>query len=100
MNARWIRLMAVTCLTATAASAEEASVFVVIENPTGAELSLKVEDEVCSTIAFEGMVEPSSILTLALCPDEHGLAQLVLTNVATGQISERGVPSGGSVVAP
>ena len=92
--------MAVTCLTAAAALADEASVFVVIENPTDADLSLKVEDKICGTTAFEGTVEPSSILTLALCPDEHGLAQLVLTNVSTGHISERGVPSGGGVVAP
>lgn len=100
MGARSILIAALACLLASAAQAQEASVFVVIENPTDAELALQVEDQVCGGTAFDGFVEASSILTLALCADEHGRARLLMTDPANGQVYQRSVSSGGSVVAP
>jgi hypothetical protein len=100
MNGHWSGLIAAAYLTAVPLSAEEAGVFVVVENPTDEVLALRVEDEVCGSTAFEGVVDPGSVLTLALCADEHGLAQLLLTNTASGEISQRSAPNGGSLVAP
>src|SRR5262245_1417126 len=100
MGAWWIRLAALSCLLAPAALAQEASVFIVIENADAAELVLQVEDQVCENTAFDGFVEGSSILTVGLCADEHGWARVLMTNLANGQVSQRSVASGGAVVAP
>lgn len=100
MGARWMLLAALACLLDSAALAQEASVFVVIENAADAELALRVEDQVCESTAFDGSVEASSILTVALCADEHGWGRMALTNLATGQVLQRSVANGGAVVAP
>jgi len=100
MSARWNGWAVLLCLLNSAAIAQEAGVFVVVENSVEAELAVQVEDKVCGGTAFDGVVEASSIVTLALCADEHGLARVVVTNVTNGQASERSVASGGAVVVP
>jgi len=100
VSARWILLVALSCVLDSAALAQETQVFVVIENARDAELALRVEDQVCESPAFDGIVEPSSILTLALCADEHGWARLAMTNLANGQVTQRSVANGGTVAAP